>query len=261
MERPSGAAPAAGGSAAQDELQHGPDRVPRRLPRRVRLGLDAGVIAAAVLLAGTQLAGGERPLLAPVAAPEVAVGAVGPPEDACVHTDHRSWLEVSFVLANTGNVPVSLRRVRATLPVSGLRLTDTSVSGGTCSRLGEPMDSRLEVGASLLVTLAFRLSAACPQPIPMEATLTVETDNGRRSTHVVPVLQDLGQLPLVQCHPAATAQPAAVSSQANGQRRAPGGTRTIQCSGPPAKEAMRCPAHGTTPSAPAPGQPPARVGP
>lgn len=258
MERPSGAAPA-GGSAAQDELQHGPDRVPRRLPRRVRLGLDVGVIAAAVLLAGTQLVGGERPLLAP--GPEVAVGAVGPPEDACVHTDHRSWLEVSFVLANTGNVPVSLRRVRATLPASGLRLTDTSVSGGTCSRLGEPMHSRLEVGASLLVTLAFRLSAACPQPIPMEATLTVETDNGRRSTHVVPVLQDLGQVPLVQCHPAATAQPTAVSAQANGQRREPGGTRTIQCSGPRPKAAIRCPAHGTTPSAPAAGQPPARVGP
>lgn len=267
MARPRGATPESGRSP--DELSQGSDRMPPRLPRWARLAVEVAVVAlVAIVAVGRLVAGSDgEPGPGRWRGPDVSVGAVGPEENACVRTDGRSWLDVSFVLANTGNVAVTLQKVWASLPIAGLEPTGATLAGGTCSRRTPvPWHRRLEVGASALVTLTFALPASCPQPIPMEATLTVETDGGQHSTHVVPVLQDLGQLPLVRCHaptgalrgayaaahhgqPRGKARryPAASRSQASGQRLVPGGTRRSHSPGPAASGAMRCPAQATTP--------------
>lgn len=267
MERARGATPVP--ESPREELTHGSDRMLPRLPRWARLAVQVGLVALVASVAVGHLAAGSGPQPGPGVwrGPEVSVGAVGPEEDACVRTDGRSWLDVSFVLANTGSVAVTLQKVWASLPIAGLEPTGAILAGGTCSRhTPQPWHRRLDVGRSALVTLTFALPASCPQPIPMEATLVVETDKGKRSTHVVPVLQDLGQLPLVRCHaPTGSVhgaygaahhgqprrlvrgQPAASRSQASGHRRVPGGTRRSHSPGPAASGAIRCPAQATTP--------------
>jgi hypothetical protein len=188
----------------------------RHRPRTALLVL----VAAAVVVAGVvSLRRGVQPVqVRPPASPPAAQmpslpGQPGPTEtlppvpaltvaQVCQppRTDGRTRLDVSFVLVNTLDRPVTLVRIEPVFPLPGLRAVGTEYRAGSCAGPGPPLHTgEVRGGGSLLVVLRLGLPAAtCPGPYPVEADLTERRD-GHTVTAGIHLLNDLGDLHFAAC--------------------------------------------------------------
>ena len=114
-------------------------------------------------------------------------------------TDGRTTLLVSFTVINLSPATVRVTGIEPVLPLGGLRVVSSDVASGSC---GAPRvaPAGLDVvsGASLLVTFRFLLPPGCPQALPVQAGVKVQTQAGVVAD-VVPVYPDLGSIAFHTC--------------------------------------------------------------
>jgi hypothetical protein len=121
--------------------------------------------------------------------------------DVCrVTSDHHDTLAVPFVLANRTAGTVRILRVDPVAVLPGLRPLSVTTEAGSCDDTGPaPAGGRLAPGDTLLVTFTLQaVGSACPQPVPVEASVQWEAD-GRTTTSSLHVLNDLGGVPFDTC--------------------------------------------------------------
>lgn len=191
-------------AAGKERIDQGSDQDPWQPPRMSSLVRTALLVLAGVVVGAfgwQQLA---RPHSGTQPPPRPATSAPAPiPElDAqqiCEYV-HGSVLEVSFQLVNVGRGPVRVVAVRPELPLGLLRPTGVALAPGHCGPANAPTpgDGPLPPGASIPVTLSFRLLTPCPQPAPVQATVDV-AGSFPDATVLVPLLPDLGQVRFPDC--------------------------------------------------------------
>ncbi len=205
----------------REEIGQGPDRPPvlARLPlppwwARVVAAVVVVVLGGALLLHQTRHAKPRGPSTAPSAAPSAgssaaSSGSASPTAPVVADfnlgtfckpvTDGRTTLVVAFTVINLSQATAKVTGVEPVLPLGGLRVVSTDVSGGSC---GAPRvaPAGLDVvsGASLLVTFRFLLPPGCPQALPVQVAVQVQTQAGVVAD-VVPVYPDLGSIAFHTC--------------------------------------------------------------
>jgi hypothetical protein len=123
-------------------------------------------------------------------------------ESGCsAQTDHE--LQLGLEVTNLSATSVTLRQVKAVLPLGGLKVT--SQAWGPCGELpgaaqapGNALPPTLEPGASAWFTVTFQVLVGCPQPLPVQFTLDYEQD-GRAAAMPLPGFPDLGQVRYSGC--------------------------------------------------------------
>jgi len=150
-----------------------------------------------------------------VAEPSGSVTAAGPAQtyvqvaEICPPvTDGLHALVVSFILRNVSTVPVTVRSVQPQLPLGGLDVVSTDVSGGTCAATtGAPAGLDLPAGGQLVVAFRFLLPGTCPQALPIQARTVVlvgpaSSGNAESAPAVsgdLGVFNDLGSIRFSDC--------------------------------------------------------------
>jgi hypothetical protein len=166
---------------------------PRRpLPRRT---LAAGVLAAIVAAGvGGYVAGGRHGTSRPEPAPSASV-----PAAALVSTgaqcsaQNGKRLQLGVEVRNPSATTVTLQRVRATIPLGGLR--PVAQSWGSCGQLVPSVGTvRLVAGASTWLTMTFDVLEPCPAPLPVLFTIDYTSD-GHPEIADVRGFNDLGDVP------------------------------------------------------------------
>ncbi len=173
----------------------------------------AVILAAAGLLAG--LIGGyaagdwharnsaaplsrSRPAASPAAPSAVGALAVEQSGRQCSAQIGRA-LQLGVQITNLSAVSVTLRQVRAVLPLGGLKAT--SQAWGPCGELpaaGTEPDNVLPAGASTWFTVTFQVLVTCPGPFPVQFTLDYD-QLGRPATIALEGFADLGHVPYASC--------------------------------------------------------------
>lgn len=131
-----------------------------------------------------------------------------------VQTDGRRLLIVRFILANRSGRELVVTSVEPVLPLGGLSPRSTSTIAGDCHRW-VPTDTgsdSLPVDGQRVVSMLFRLPQECPHPLPVRARVTVRAQSGSSRTVELPVLADLGGVPLDACPDDAGQTPATARS-------------------------------------------------
>jgi len=108
-------------------------------------------------------------------------------------------LQLGVQVANQSATAVTLRQVRAVLPMGGLR--PTSQAWGPCGELPAPSEvpgNALPAGASAWFTVTFKVLVKCPSAFPVQFTLGYE-QLGRPATVHLPGFDDLGHVPYASC--------------------------------------------------------------
>jgi hypothetical protein len=121
--------------------------------------------------------------------------------DICpIVTDHRTTMEISFVLENITPVRVIITRVTPVLPLKGFRPTGVELQFGLCKDRAKPalLEPRLAAGGAVLVTLSFALPDTCPAPYPILLRVMLTID-GQRRVEDLPLLSDLGGVRFDTC--------------------------------------------------------------
>jgi hypothetical protein len=157
------------------------------------------VVAIAAAVAGLAWHQRRAPDPGPAPSPSAVAGRMVVTEVCPVATDQHRTLSVSFRLTNGLGVPV-LVRAEPVLVLGGLRPVRTLMTSGHCD---QPLDTRadgsLAPGDTMLVIFQFEVPAGtCPQPVPVAARLTVESDGGEQVTETR-ILPDLGGVPFDSC--------------------------------------------------------------
>jgi hypothetical protein len=197
----------------REEIGQGPDRPPvlARLPvppwwARVLAAVVVALLGGALLLHQARHAKPKGPSTAPSAA---SSGSPSPTAPVVADfnlgtfckpvTDGRTTLLLAFTVINLSQATAKVTGVEPVLPLGGLRVVSTDVSGGSC---GAPRvaPAGLDVvsGGSLLVTFRFLLPPGCPQPLPVQVAVQVQTQAGVVAD-VVPVYPDLGSIAFHTC--------------------------------------------------------------
>ena len=108
-------------------------------------------------------------------------------------------LQLGVEVTNQSAAVVRLRRVRAVLPLGGLRATGTA--WGSCGELPAPgrvPSGVLPAGASIWFTVTFRVLENCPLQYPVQ--FTVDYDRlGQTATVRLPGFADLSHVPYQTC--------------------------------------------------------------
>jgi len=222
-DRPRPRWPAGGGPGGEDLLEHGPDRAPRpwwpsawrRRPVVRRPSRPAAILGAAGLVVGlvAGLAGGfaagdhhgrsAAPTLSPAAisqAAQLAAGGAplsqGPACSAQVGSD----LQLGFQVTNVSATALTLRHVRAVLPMGGLR--PVAQAWGPCGELPVPAvttSGALSPGASAWFTVTFKVLVPwCPGPLPVQFDLDY-VQSGRPASAHLPGFDDLTHVRYSTC--------------------------------------------------------------
>ncbi len=109
-------------------------------------------------------------------------------------------LALGVQFSNQSAVPVTLRSVRAVLPLGGL--TAGAWHWAPCGALPQTLaaqgDEILQPGASTWLTMTFTVKAGCPGPLPVQFTVGYLAP-GRSYTGSLPGFPDLGQVPYTGC--------------------------------------------------------------
>ena len=197
----------------REEIGQGPDRPPvlARLPvppwwARVLAAVVVAVLAGALLVHQARHA---KPALRSAAPSATSPGSPSPTAPVVADfnlgtlcrpvTDGRTTLLVSFTVINLGQATAKVTGVEPVLPLGGLRVVSTDVASGDC---GAPRvaPAGLDVvsGGSLLVSFRFLLPAGCPQALPVQVGIQVQTRTGVVAD-VVPVYPDLGSIAFHTC--------------------------------------------------------------
>jgi hypothetical protein len=192
--------------------------VPRWRPAR-----GAAALAAVALLAG--LAAGyaagvarvgsprvpERPAAAGPSAPTPLVGTFTPAlvqdVSACSIQEGQD-LQLGVQVTNQSGVPVTLRGIKAEVPLGGLKpvaaqwtpcgaFPAASVLPGD-GLLGQGDGNPLVPGASTWFTVTFRVLMACPEALPVQFSVGYVM-NGHAATVSLPGFPDLGQVAYRGC--------------------------------------------------------------
>jgi hypothetical protein len=204
----------------EDILEHGRDRpavswwssVRRRLPvprwpsrpaaaLLVAAGLVAGLIAgfaAGDHRAASRAAPGLTPYVPSQAAQLAAGGAPLGQGPACA-TQVDSHLQLGFQVTNVSAAAVTLRRIRAILPLGGL--IAVAQSWGPCGELPQqqaPAAPTLSPGASAWFTVTFKVLVGCPGPMPVQFVLDYD-QHGQPASARLPGFNDLGQVTYSGC--------------------------------------------------------------
>jgi len=204
----------------EDVLEHGRDRPtaswwssvrPRlpvpRLPSRgaaallVAVGLVAGLVAG--YAAGDHRAAGRpAPGLTPDVssqAAQLAVGGAALGEGPACAAQVDSHLQLGFQVTNVSAAAVTLRRIRAILPMGGLRAV--AQAWGPCGELPQPqapVAPTLSPGASAWFTVTFKVLVGCPGPMPVQFVLNY-VQHGQAASARVPGFNDLSQVTYSGC--------------------------------------------------------------
>jgi hypothetical protein len=109
-------------------------------------------------------------------------------------------LELGAEIANQSAAPLTIRRIRARLPLRGLRPTSAGV--GTCGQLapgpGSIPTSSLAAGATAWVSVTFSVLVRCPTALPVG--FEVRYSQGRRAVSTeLSGFPDLGGVPYSGC--------------------------------------------------------------
>jgi hypothetical protein len=108
-------------------------------------------------------------------------------------------LQLGLEVTNQSAAAVTLRRLRAVLPLGGLRVT--AQAWGPCGELPAPgfgPVSVLPAGGSTWFTITFKVLENCPLQYPVEFTVDYE-QFGRTTTVRLPGFADLGHVPYQTC--------------------------------------------------------------
>ena len=222
-ERPRPRWQGGGGPDAEDILERGPDRPPRpwwpsvrrRLPVVRRPSRPAAILGAAGLVVGlvAGLAGGyvagdhhgrsSAPTLSPAAisqAAQLAVGGapLGQSGPTCA-TQVDGNLQLGLQVTNVSATAVTLRQVRAILPIGGLKAM--AHAWGPCGVLPQPdagASTTLYPGESTWFTVTFTVLVRCPGPMPVQFALGY-VQHGRPASARLPGFNDLTQVPYPGC--------------------------------------------------------------
>lgn len=183
------------GRGHTDVIESGPDRPPRS-PRGIAVGV---VLVLTAAMAGYLL--GSRhgaDTAAPGAPSSPAAPAVAEP---IANTSKRcsaqlaDRLQLGIEIVNQSPTAATLRRMRAALPLPGLRAT--AMTWGSCGQLRPEAggdDYLLPAGATAWLTITFDVLVACPGPIPVNFTVQY-AQPGRSGTADLPGFADLGDVP------------------------------------------------------------------
>jgi hypothetical protein len=206
-----------GGPGGEDILDHGPDRpastwwptLRRRLPAARRPSRAAAVLAAAGLVvglgagltigytAGDHHGRGAAPTLSAGAlsqAAQLAVGGAPVGQGPACATWVGSHLQLGFQVTNVSSAAVTLRRVRAILPMGGLKAVASA--WGPCGELPQPgatTTPTLSPGASTWFTVTFQVLVRCPGPMAVQFALGY-VQGGRAASAHLPGFNDLSQV-------------------------------------------------------------------
>lgn len=123
-----------------------------------------------------------------------------------VKTDGRTTLTVSFELSNPNPEAITVTLLRPTLPLDGLHPRGTTIRTGRCAhptgKAKPAAGQRIKAHQTVLATMTFGLPKECPQPFPVEATVTIAGASGG-VTQLMPLLSDLGGVTFATCPNAA----------------------------------------------------------
>jgi hypothetical protein len=106
-------------------------------------------------------------------------------------------LTVAFTLINPTNVDLVLLNVEPTVPLDGVDLESSTISGGPCGgrggTLGASPGERVPAGGVVLVTFAFARPESCSHAIRLEAAVISRVFDVSRSgsRYVLPLYADL----------------------------------------------------------------------
>jgi hypothetical protein len=201
-----------------DILEHGRDRpqvrlwpsLRRRLPDlRWRSRRASALLVAAGLvlgLAGGYAAGDHRARSAAPGLPpgvsqaaQLAVGGTPLAEGPACAAQIDSHLQLGFQVTDVSAAAVTLRRIRAILPIGGLRAV--AQAWGPCGELPQPeaaTSPTLSPGASAWFTVTFKVLVGCPGPMPVQFALDY-VQHGRAASARLPGFNDLGQVTYSGC--------------------------------------------------------------
>ncbi len=108
-------------------------------------------------------------------------------------------LQLGVEVTNQSAAEVTLGRVKAVLPLGGLRAL--SQRWAPCGALPAGQDvpgNSLPPGASAWFTVTFEVLRGCPGPLPVQFTVDYDWQ-GRPATASLPGFPDLGQVPYAGC--------------------------------------------------------------
>jgi hypothetical protein len=199
-----------GSSAGDDVLEQGgwPRPVLTWRPPRVAVVLAAAGLLAC-LIVGYAAGGwharhraaalGRSPAASPVALSAAAALALSQSSGQCSARIGHALLQLGVQVTNQSAADVTLRRVRAALPLGGLEAI--SQAWGPCGELPtarDPSDNFLPAGASTWFTVTFRVLTTCPGPLPVQFTIDYDW-RGRAAATRLPGFADLGQVSYPGC--------------------------------------------------------------
>ena len=109
---------------------------------------------------------------------------------------------MSFLLFNPTAHTEKIVSIVERLPMGGLTPKGTFVRSGTCTAIPgtprKPAGLVLKPGAYTVVVMNFGLPNACPQPVPVGATVTMTGSAGPIVT-TLPLFEDLGDVQFENC--------------------------------------------------------------
>ena len=207
--------PDSGGSPAGDDvLEAAPRRWP--VPRWWRPSAAALVLGAAGLLIGLAVgyAAGARHDGKPPSPSRATASPTGPSFAAGGFPLSQSGpqcsaqlgheLQLGVEVTNLSARAVTLRRVRAVLPLGGLRAT--SQAWGPCGELpaaapalGNALPPTLGPGASAWFTVTFQVLVRCPGPLPVQFTIVFDQGGRPAGAMPLPSFPDLSGVPYAGC--------------------------------------------------------------
>jgi hypothetical protein len=108
-------------------------------------------------------------------------------------------LELGLQVTNQSTTHLTLRQVKAVLPMGGLR--PVTVRWTSCDPVSESqavLGSQVPPGAITWFTVTFQVLAKCPQPLPVQFTVGY-AQNGQLASARLPGFPDLGHVPYPGC--------------------------------------------------------------
>jgi hypothetical protein len=165
----------------------------------VAAGLVAGL--ATGYAAGDHRTRSAAPALPPGVSQAAQLAAGGAPlaEGPACATQIDSHLQLGFQVTNVSAAAVTLRHIRAILPIGGLRAV--AQAWGPCGELPQPetpTTPNLSPGASTWFTVTFKVLVGCPGPMPVQFALDY-VQHGRAASARLPGFNDLGQVTYSGC--------------------------------------------------------------
>ena len=110
-------------------------------------------------------------------------------------------LQLGVQVTNASAAGVTLRRVKAVLPLGGLKAI--AQAWGPCGELPAASDvagASLPAGSSTWFTVTFKVLIRCPGPLPVQFTADYDWRSRPAVAHL-PGFADLGQVPYAGCPP------------------------------------------------------------